>query len=1309
MEDFARRQNVTTGTSTNTPLGSKEAPNDTDVEQGQSTEWKKELFEVPEVIDPENMLNELAMAAHDCEKLFKAEGDVELLELSITLARQAMALNKRLQYPLFDLFKTLGSLLDLRFEVRGAIGDIDEAIEISKQALEVIPKDNSLLEGHPDQLGYLNDLGNAWYRRFERLGELVDIDQAIGYQSRAVKLTPDGDTQRPGRLINLGNSWQRRFERLGETGDINQAIECMSQALELFAEGDSQKPICFSNLGNSFLLRFKRFGETVDIGQAIEYHVQAVNLTSYAHIDKPTYLTSAGAAWKCRFEKVGDIMDIEQAIEYQSQAVKLTTDENPEKPNRLTNLGNSLQCRFERLGEMMDIEQAIECQSQAVKLSPDGHPYRPMYLNNLGSSWQRRFERLGELADIDKAIECQSHAVHITPTGHPEKAGYLNNLGNTWQCRFERLGELLDIEKAIGYQSQAVNLIAEGHPRQHGYLGSLGSSLLYRFERLGEIEDIDKAIDCHFQASRLAPESHPQKPMHLCNLGMSRQRRFERLGQLVDIDQAIECQFQAVQLTPDGHPDKPGRLSRLGTAWHCRYERLGELLDIDQAIERQSQAVMHTPEDHPHKPTRLTNLGYSQQRRFERLGELVDIDKAIECQSQSVKLTPDGHPDKPGRLNNLGNSRQRRFEALGEVLDIEHAIECHSQAAMLTPDGHPNKPSSLNSLGTALKFRFERFHELAEIDRAIEHQSHAVKLTPDGHPDKPAYLHNLGQSWKSRFDHLQLRDDLEKACAAFRTGAESAAFRPSHQMTCAQNWALTSVLLDISPLQAYKTIFSMLPRLVWVGQTIHNRQKILTMFSTQAAQAAAWAISVGFYDLALEWLEQGRSVVWNQTLQLRDPFKDLSHVAPQLAHELRAIASKLDAAGSSPSLQLPDIVSNDELASQTTRHHELARQWDELVLKARLLPGFEEFMLPLKANRLKQAAQSGPVVLINIDDESCDALLVIPQIQDIKHVSLTKASREGIDSLSSHSFSSIGKREVAPNARGVVWIESLDNLGSLTALWSGIVEPILEALSQMDISNTDELPHVTWCATGALSFAPFHAAGLYDGVSPNTSDLVVSSYTPTLSALLLHNATSGSHSGLLIVGQETSPGQTTLPNTVNEVKIVSQYNSTTRCCQLEGSSATVSATLAAMEQHSWAHLACHASQNHANPSQSAFHLHDGDLTLEEIAKRQFKNKGLAFLSACQTATGDRALPDEANHLAAGMLISGYPSVIATMWSIWDEDAPLVAQVVYSELMKDGKMDHTRAARALHKAVGELRRRVGEKEVERWAPFIHMGV
>jgi hypothetical protein len=46
-----------------------------------------------------------------------------------------------------------------------------------------------------------------------------------------------------------------------------------------------------------------------------------------------------------------------------------------------------------------------------------------------------------------------------------------------------------------------------------------------------------------------------------------------------------------------------------------------------------------------------------------------------------------------------------------------------------------------------------------------------------------------------------------------------------------------------------------------------------------------------------------------------------------------------------------------------------------------------------------------------------------------------------------------------------------------------------------------------------------------------------------------------------------------------------------------------------------------------------------------------KSMPLAFLSACETAKGDRVVPDEAMHLAATLLFAGFRGVVATMWQV----------------------------------------------------------
>jgi CHAT domain-containing protein len=160
---------------------------------------------------------------------------------------------------------------------------------------------------------------------------------------------------------------------------------------------------------------------------------------------------------------------------------------------------------------------------------------------------------------------------------------------------------------------------------------------------------------------------------------------------------------------------------------------------------------------------------------------------------------------------------------------------------------------------------------------------------------------------------------------------------------------------------------------------------------------------------------------------------------------------------------------------------------------------------------------------------------------------------------------------------------------------------------------------------------------------------------------------------------------------------------------LEGSEALVDYVLNGMEANSWVHLACHAAQDMIEPTRSAFYLEDGHLALSTIIAKSFPHADFAFLSACQTATGDEQLSEEAVHLAAGMMSAGYRSVIATMWSIKDKDAPVIAGHVYAKLFSGAKPDSTRAALALHGAVRRLRQEVGDLDFLSWVPFLHLGL
>jgi CHAT domain-containing protein len=224
------------------------------------------------------------------------------------------------------------------------------------------------------------------------------------------------------------------------------------------------------------------------------------------------------------------------------------------------------------------------------------------------------------------------------------------------------------------------------------------------------------------------------------------------------------------------------------------------------------------------------------------------------------------------------------------------------------------------------------------------------------------------------------------------------------------------------------------------------------------------------------------------------------------------------------------------------------------------------------------------------------------------------------------------------------------------------------------------------------------------------SDFFISSYTPTVSALLQRSNESSKHfSGLLAVSQSNTPHMSPLPAVREELEMIRLHAGDHKVDYLEDDNATADVVLHHMSACSWVHLACHAIQDPRNPMKSAFCLRDGQLHLSTIITKSLPHADFAFLSCCQTAMGDEMLSDEAVHLAAGMLLSGYRSVIATIWSIRDQDGPLIAGQVYSELLSSTEPDSSRAAEALHHAVGHLREKVGELSFLSWVPFIHIGI
>ncbi|KAJ7454490.1 TPR-like protein [Mycena latifolia] len=1208
-----------------------------------------------------------------------------------------------------------GHSLRRRFQRLGNLADLNESVLNLKTAIRLMQDD------HPKKSSVLNNLGNSILSRFEWLGNLDDINQSVATFEAAVRLTPDDHTDLPSHLSNLGNALLHRSVRLGDLTDIHESVSRTEAAVRCIQDGHPDKAVVLISLGNCLLTRFQRLGDLGDIRQSVSMFKTGVDLTPVDDPSNPSHLASFGICLREYFERHRDLNDIDQSVLNLEAAVARTPDGDPEKYFRLSALGNSLLSRFQWAGSLADITQSVSHFDAAVKLVSDGHPKKAQLLENLSNSLLSRFQRLGDRSDIDQAVSLSEAAVQLTPHGHPEKSGRLNGLGQSLFCRFDSLGAPGDIKECVALFEAAVRVTPDIHPEKPEQLSNLASSLIHCFRRFGNPADIDRSISMLEGIIELSPNDHPGKPSQLSNLGNALIHRYEQRGNVADLNRSVSLYEAAVGLIPDGHVNKSAILGNLGQSLFWRFHRLGDLADINQSVSIFEFAVSLTPDGHPQKPFHLSGLGASLGYRFDRLHNLEDIGQSVLMFGAAVRLTPDGHPAKSLRIGGLGNSLLRRFKQLDDLDDLNESVSNLEVAVSLNPDSQPEKPFQLNTLGSSLRHRFDRLRNLADLNQSVAMLEAAITLTPDGHPDKPSWWNNLGNSLLRRFEHLHDPGDYQAMLIQYTHAASAPVGSAPIRFNAAKMWAkYAHNYQHPSLLRAYTTAIDLLPELAWLGLSISDRHHHILHAGQVVRDAASAAIAAQQYNTAVEWLDQGRSIIWGQILSLRSPVDDLASSHPELAAELITVSTQLETSGiQSCAAEFAEVQASRSLQAVAQEAHALADRREGLLQQIRQLAGFERFLLPKQISELSAAARIGPVVLLNISHHSCDALILMPDKDQVLHVSLpdftldeAQVLTESLGSLvrgyaRSHRLSGRLEGQLPPD-------DEFSHI--LSKLWSQIVQPVLNELRLPPSSNKPSA-RIWWCPTGPLAFLPIHAAGLYgktEAFGSKLSDLYISSYTPSLTALIESSRAQKAPVELqiLAVSQPSADDQVFLPGTLEEINHIERLaRGRIPVLRLEKDMATVASVQDAMRKSRWAHFACHGTQEIYNPTESALLIAGSSrLTLSSIIQLSLPHADLAFLSACQTATGSKALEDESVHLTAGMSLAGYRGVIGTMWSIMDDDAAQVAGDVYAHLFKTSPLDAQKAAEALHFAVLKLRDQSGgRKSFFHWVPFIHVGV
>ncbi|KAJ7720122.1 CHAT domain-containing protein [Mycena maculata] len=1081
------------------------------------------------------------------------------------------------------------------------------------------------------------------------------------------------------------------FRQIGEiyhdTGDpytLEATIRKFQEVLDL-ALGDPNNPTI------SFTDQCLR--EMKDLDAAIVKYREAVDLPPTNHPDRASWLQGLAVIFGNRYQRLGDMKDLEAGVEKYQEAVDLTPADHPKRAAQLQGLAAAFGNRYQRSGDMNDMEAAMEKLQEAVDLTPADHPDRAARLQGLAAAFANRYQRLGDMTDLEAAVEKYQEAVDLTPADHPKRTYRLHGLAISFTNCYERLGDMKDLEAAVEKFQAVTNLTPAEHPERPYRLQDLATSFTYRYQRLGDMKDLEAAVEKYQEAVDLTPSDHPARATRLHGLAISFTDRYKRLGDMKDLEAAVEKSQEVVDLTPAGHPKRASWLQTLALTLKDRYQRLGDINDMEAAMEKSQEAVDLTPADHPDLASRLHVLATLFLDRYRRRRDMRDLDGAVEKFQEAMDRTPADHPDRACRLQGVATSLADRYTKLRDMKDLKTAVEKFQEVVNLTPADHPNRPSRLDDLAMSLTDRYQRLGDLNDLEAAVHKYQEAMDQTPTDHPDRTCRLQAIAAAFMARYKQLENPEDLQLIHTyygdSFKTQAPS---NPESSWRAALQWAFFSE--DVQPvysLTAYSVALDLLPDLLWMGHPILVRQDAIRRLHIGPAVSTATQSCIALSDLisAVQLFEQGLATTFQQILQLKPDFNLLP---PDQAKELQRLSSALyNGTANNPG--------------------KVAYQRQELLHAIRKQPGLEHFLLRQPYQVLCHAAQEGPVVLLNSHPKGCDGIMIVNPVSDPVHVAFPNVTLHELgkhQSLLKQLLHCCGVRthgesistRLFGGQEGVSSTTIEEHFTYLLAwLWNNIAKPVYQVLASYEIHKG----RLWWLPSGLFTGLPLHAC-------PPT-DKFIHSYTATLGLLLEAQAKKplNKHNiGVVGVTHTGHPSANYLKGVKREVENIRSIvkDPTPEC--LIGEEATSSAVKDLLQKHSWVHLACHGVQDLVEPTKSRLLLYDGVLELETILRMSLSNAEDVFLAACQTAMGDAALANESFHLGGGFIAAGFQGAIGTLWSMNDEDGPLVAESVYSHLFRDGRHPHASdAAEALQLAVNKLKAQ--KVPYERWIPFIHMGI
>ncbi|KAF8273444.1 CHAT domain-containing protein [Lactarius quietus] len=901
---------------------------------------------------------------------------------------------------------------------------------------------------------------------------------------------------------------------------------------------------------------------------------------------------------------------------------------------------------------------------------------------------------LDPTCEYDNIKEVLSLYLHCSPW-HPSEeytASVLSRLALAVTNRFSRTGKSEYFEQVIGYLREGCKRC---QPKDRPELAVLTVLLLTQHSSIADTGDnYQEIMALYNEYLPLLPSGHYLQPLARAAIALV------ATTHPTGCDESDRVQYRSMCLHV------------LAEFLRTRYERFGREECLREADLCAKEALTL------YESENLRSLRDSDGGQTSTMLSLVHANGSTAALGEEIQLSHERlsrtQPGQTGHNHALLNSRLvylMKYSHSKETSDLEEAIKYHQILLSSTPNTYKEQVDMANNL--QLAFAQSGREEL--LEKSIDICRGVLKT----HPRQASHarlFRVLGTSLSFCCLLLGRLESVNESISMFKLAFE-ANTNASDKFEVACYWAhLARFFKHSSTSLAYQNALSVMQSTL-TGPTVQTQHVIIKNFGTHMRiplDYASFLIETGQLELAVETLEQGRAFLWSEMRGLRTSVDQLRIVDPALADKFRDLSQALEAVTTSISLdeisETPPSTKRgyeetDAFSHTLKEQRRILQDRQAIILQIRKLPGFESFLKAIPFHTLQNAASSGPIVIINHCPWRSDIVVVlkdaapslIPTPAGFYERANTLADRL-LDARKKHALESEHYHRALRSV-----LEELHDL---------IGQPVIDRLRELRIP---EQSRVWWCPTSVFCSLPLHAMGPVPSEGHRKryfSDLYVSSYTPTLGALIASRTnisqTLNPSSSLLMVGQPDAY----LLGVKGEMDVIRAVG--IPVADLISNKATRATVIQGLQKHQLAHFACHGNLEPGKPFEASFELHGSDrLTLLDIVRLQLAIAAeFAFLSACHTAEHtDLEHPDEALHLTAAMQYCGFRSVVGTMWAMADTDGRDLSAHFYGQMFSpDGEVDIPlceRSARALRDAVQKLRKKKGVT-LERWVNFVHYG-